>query len=295
MSILVVGSIALDSVETPFGRMEDGLGGSAAYFALAANLYNRVALVGVVGDDFPQRYRALLEEKGIGLSGLEVRRWKGKYDYDLNTAMTLDTQLNVFADFQPDLSEAHRNAEHVFLANIDPSLQLAVRRQVRAPKLTVVDTMNYWIEGKPRELAAIMGAVDIVLMNEGEVRQWAGTHSVVVAAKKVLALGPKAAVVKKGEYGSVLFADSGYFIAPAYPLEEVKDPTGAGDSFAGGFIGYLSTQEELTSSSIRKAMIHGTVVASFAVEDFGVSRLLRLTRGEIAARYLELVKLTQFE
>ncbi|MBI2861398.1 MAG: sugar kinase, partial [Chloroflexi bacterium] len=222
-------------------------------------------------------------------------RWVGRYGFDLNTATTVDTQLNVFADFQPVPPDGSRDAEIIFLANIDPDIQREVLRQVNSPRLTMLDTMNYWIEAKPKELTQAMAEVDLVTMNESEIRQWAGDYSIITAAKKILNLGAKAVVVKKGEYGSFLLSRTGYFLAPAYPLEEMKDPTGAGDSFAGGFLGYLSTVPEVSPVHLRRAIIHGNVVASFAVEDFGVNRLLNLTRAEVAARYLEFRTFTQFE
>lgn len=300
MSILVVGSVALDTIQTPFGQVQEALGGSATYFALAASLYTKVNLVGVVGQDFPAPHAALLRSRGVDLAGLEVAegetfRWVGRYDFGLNTATTLDTQLGVFAAFQPQLPEAYCTTPFVFLANIDPSLQQSVLQQMQRPQLTVLDSMNYWIEGKRPQLAETMALVDIVMMNEAELRQFAGTYSIVRAAREVLALGPRALAVKRGEYGAVLFADSGYFVAPAYPLEEVRDPTGAGDSFAGGFLGYLAQVGEVTPRTIRQALIHGSVVASFTVEDFGVARLKGLTQADVQTRYQELRQFTHFE
>ena len=300
MDVLVVGSVALDTVETPFGRVEEVLGGSATYFATAASLYTRVKIVGVVGHDFPRQHVDFLKARGIDLGGLQVQpgrtfRWVGRYDYDLNTAHTLDTQLNVFADFHPQLPEGYADSKYVLLANIDPDLQIEVLRQVRSPRLTALDTMNYWIKNKRASLEKAISLVDIVLMNEAEARQFAGTHSLVRAAKHILGLGPRALVIKKGEYGSVLFADSTYFVAPAYPLEEVKDPTGAGDSFAGGFMGYLASTERVNTAYLRRAIVHGSVVASFCVEDFSVQRLARITRAEIDQRYQEFRHFTHFE
>ncbi|MDA8217266.1 MAG: PfkB family carbohydrate kinase [Dehalococcoidales bacterium] len=299
-SVLVVGSVAFDDIETPFGLAHDTLGGSATYFSLAASTYGTVNLVAVVGEDFPARHVGTLQEKGVDTSGLQVRegktfRWAGRYEYDLNTAHTLDTQLNVFADFHPHLPERYRDSGFVFLANIDPELQIEVLSQVPRAKLRVMDTMNFWIERRREHLTKAISLVDIVLMNEAEVRQFAGTYSLVAAARQVLALGPKALVVKKGEYGAVLFADSGYFAAPAYPLEEVKDPTGAGDSFAGGFVGYLSSVSEITDDAIRRAIVHGSVIASFTVEDFGVGRLVSLTSEEVSVRYREIRRFTYCE
>lgn len=299
-NVLVVGSVAFDDVETPFGKVTDALGGSASYFSLAATLYSQVNLVGVVGTDFPRSHVSLLREKGVDVRGLQVVagrtfRWVGRYDDDLNTAHTIDTQLNVFADFRPELPEDYRDSEFVFLANIDPELQIQVLRQVPNARLTVLDTMNFWISGKRGQLVEALGMVDVALLNEAEVRQLAGTYSLIAAAKRVRELGPKVLVVKKGEYGAVVFSDHGYFVAPAYPLENVKDPTGAGDSFAGGFVGYLAQAREVTPAAIRRAVVLGSVVASYTVEDFGVRRLARLSCGEVASRYREFRRFTLFE
>ncbi|MBI2955581.1 MAG: sugar kinase [Chloroflexi bacterium] len=300
MSVLVVGSVALDTVQTPFGRVVEALGGSATYFSLAASLYTEVNLVAVVGSDFPSSHTALLKEAGVDLSGLQVCegktfRWAGQYDFDLNTAHTLDTQLNVFATFHPELPDAYKRSPFVFLANIDPDLQYEVLQQVTGARVKVMDTMNFWIEGKRDALTRTISAVDIVLMNEAEVRQYANTYSLVAGARKILALGPQALVVKKGEYGCVMFADTQYFVAPAYPLEQVKDPTGAGDSFAGGFIGHLARAGELTPSAIKQAIVHGSVIASFAVEEFSVSRLRSILPEDIARRYREFQEFTCFD
>lgn len=300
MTILVVGSVALDTVETPFGRAVEALGGSATYFSLAASLYTPVRLVAVVGDDFPAEHIALLRERNVDLAGLErapgkTFRWAGRYDFDLNTATTLDTQLNVFATFHPKLPSAYANSDFVFLANIDPDLQCEVLRQVPHAKLRALDTMNFWITGKPEQLARAMSMVDIVLMNEAEVRQFTGTYSLLRASRRVLELGPRALVVKKGEYGSVLFSEWGYFVAPAYPLEDVRDPTGAGDSFAGGFLGFLARAGDVSPRTLKQAIVHGSVVASFTVEDFSVERLRRVTWADLARRYDEFRHFTAFD
>jgi len=305
LSILVVGSVALDSIQTPFGKVKDALGGSATYFAAAARLYDDVNLVAVVGTDFPQEHVSFFGERGVDLDGLQVTegstfRWAGRYDYDMNTAETLDTQLNVFAAFHPQLPTDYRGSEYVFLANIDPLLQLEVLSQVRRPRLTVLDTMNYWITYRKEALTQALSTVDIVLMNEAEARQYAGTFSLIRAASKILSLGPQTLVVKKGEYGAVMFANGvkptkSFFFAPAYPLEKIQDPTGAGDSFAGGFIGYLAEQGGVTRDDIKRAIVHGSVVASFTVEGFGVDRLQSLTMDQILARYREFKEFTCFE
>ena len=300
MSILVVGSVALDTVKTPFGAVSEMLGGSATYFSVAASLFAKVSLVAVVGTDFSDDNVSLLRRSGVDLEGLQVCdgktfRWSGSYDYDLNTAHTLDTQLNVFATFHPSLPPSYRTAPFLFLANIDPDLQYEVLQQAAGARLKVMDTMNFWIEGKRESLTKTIRAVDVVLMNEAEVRQYAQTYNLTAAARRILNLGPKVLIVKQGEYGCVMFADGTYFVAPAYPLDQVKDPTGAGDTFAGGFLGYLARTGDVTPANIRRAVIYGCVVASFTVEDFGVSRLLATTTDDIARRYREFQEFTFFE
>jgi len=292
--------MALDSIETPSGKVEEALGGSATYFSVAANLYHEVNLVGVVGEDFPQEHIDFLRSRGIGLAGLErasgrTFRWVGRYAYDLNMAETLQTQLNVFATFHPQLPPEYRNCDYVFLANIDPELQLEVLRQVRSPKLVALDSMNYWIRHKRDALTEALSAVDIVLMNQAEVRQYVGTLSLVRAAREILALGPQALVVKRGEYGASLFTPGDCFFSPAYPCEEVRDPTGAGDSFAGGFMGYLARAGELTEGAMRCAVVHGSIIASFTVEDFSLNRLKEITWEEIEGRYQDFRRFTRFE
>lgn len=305
MSILVVGSVALDSIQTPFGKVKDDLGGSATYFSVAARLYDGVNLVAVVGTDMPEEHIEFLRQRQINLDGLQVVdgktfRWSGRYGYDMNTAETLDTQLNVFADFHPVLPEHYKDSQYVFLANIDPTLQLEVLQQIRQPKLTVLDTMNYWINYNKDMLSKVISAVDIVLINEAEARQYANTFSLIRAAQKILSQGPKALVVKKGEYGAAMFANGGdptrsFFFVPAYPLEKIKDPTGAGDSFAGGFMGYLAQEGEVSRDNIRRAIVHGSVVASFTVEGFGVERLKTLSLEDIRTRYNDFKRFTNFE
>lgn len=304
MSILVVGSVALDSIQTPFGQVEGVLGGSATYFAAAARLYDQVKLVAVVGTDFPRDHIDFFRSRDIDTTGLQVAegktfRWSGRYGYDLNTAETLDTQLNVFGTFRPEIPESYQDAEYVFLANIDPVLQLQVLSQVKRPKLAALDTMNYWINYRKEELGRAIAAVDIVLINEAEARQYANTFSLMRAARKILTMGPKALVVKKGEYGAVMFANgtsliNSFFFAPAYPLEKISDPTGAGDSFAGGFIGYLARTGSMEPDDIRRAIVHGSVVASFTVEDFGTAGLQDLDISEIDKRYNDFKAFTCF-
>lgn len=300
MEILVVGSVAFDAVETPFGQRQEVLGGSATYFSTSASFFTAVHLVAVVGEDFPEEHREFLASRNIDLSGLQVApgktfRWKGRYGYDLNEAQTLETHLNVFEGFQPNLPENFRDAEVLFLANIDPELQLEVVRQVSRPRLIACDTMNFWIAGKREALVRTLGHVDILVINEGETRQLANEPNLVKAARAILALGPKTLVIKRGEYGVLVFSEHSIFSIPAYPLEEVFDPTGAGDTFAGGFIGYLAATGNFSDATIRKATVFGSVMASFTVEDFSLDRLRRVSWQEIEARFRKFQALTAFE
>ena len=300
MDILVVGSVAFDSVETPFGQGNEVLGGSATYFSTAASFFAGVRLVAVVGEDFPAEHREFLQSRNIDLAGLQVAsgrtfRWKGRYGYDLNEAQTLETNLNVFEGFRPELPESFRDTEIVFLANIDPELQLEVVRQVRRPRLIACDTMNFWIGGKREALVRTLREVDILVINEGETRQLASEANLVKAARAVLAMGPKTLVVKRGEYGVLVFSAHSTFSAPAFPLEEVFDPTGAGDTFAGGFIGYLAATGDFSEATIRKATVFGSVMASFTVEDFSLDRLRRVSWPEIEGRFRTFQALTAFE
>ncbi|MDO8690184.1 MAG: PfkB family carbohydrate kinase [Dehalococcoidia bacterium] len=292
MSLLVVGSVALDTVETPFGQVSEALGGSATYFSTAASFFTPVRLVAVVGEDFPSRHLDFLRERKVDLKGLQVDpgrtfRWSGFYEYDLNTAHTRDTQLNVFASFHPQLPETYRDSPFVFLANIDPDLQIEVLQQVGKPRLAALDTMNYWIETKRESLTKAVSMVDLVVMNEAEVREFGGSPSLIKAARRILDLGPQYLVIKKGEDGAVMVTSSGFSVAPAYPLEEVRDPTGAGDTFAGGMMGYLAQCGEPSLANLRMGMIHGSVLASFTVEDFSLERLRILKHEEIRDRVQE--------
>jgi sugar/nucleoside kinase (ribokinase family) len=299
MSLLVVGSVALDSVATPFGKVDDALGGSACYFSTSASFFSDVQLVAVIGDDFPEEHVDFLAGRNINLDGLqrspgETFRWEGRYEYDLNEAQTLDTQLNVFERFRPQLSETHREAEYVFLANIDPELQLEVLNQVKKPQLVACDTMNFWIGGKRDALIRTLAHVDILIINEAEVRQLADEPNLIKAAEVVRGFGPRILVVKRGEYGVLMFSEHSVFAAPAYPLESVFDPTGAGDTFAGGFFGYLAATRNLDDASLRRATIFGTVMASFTVEKFSLERLKTLNHSEIEDRYTHLQAMTTF-
>jgi sugar/nucleoside kinase (ribokinase family) len=300
-SLLVVGSVALDDVDGPFGRRPDILGGSASFFSVAASYFTpNVHLVAVVGDDFPAEHVAFLESRGVDVGGLErvpgpTFRWRGRYADNLETRTTLDTQLGVFAGFRPKLAETHRAADLVFLGNIDPTLQIEVLEQVHKPRLVVCDTMNFWISGKPDELRRMLARVDLLVVNDEEARQLSGLHNLVKAAQAIRKLGPRAVVVKRGDSGALLFHESGVFAAPAFPLEDVRDPTGAGDTFAGGFMGYLARAGEVTPRSVRHAMICGSVMASFSVEAFSLDRLRALTMHEIAQRFRAFFELTHFE
>ncbi len=300
MSILVVGSVALDTVRTPFGQAEEVLGGSATYFSAAASFFTDVRLVAVVGEDFPEHHLAFLRSRKVDLRGLQrvpgkTFRWVGEYGFDLNQARTLDTQLNVFASFAPKIPEEYRDSGVVFLANIDPDLQREVLRQVRRPALIAADTMNYWIVNKAESLRQTLGLVDTLLINDAETRQLASEVNLVHAAQKILAWGPKSLVIKRGEYGALMINKGDWFAAPALPLEEVRDPTGAGDCFAGGFVGYLGNSMNFDDASVRKAMIMGSVMASFNVEAFSLDRLRILTYEEIERRYRAFKRLAQFE
>jgi sugar/nucleoside kinase (ribokinase family) len=297
---LVVGSLGLDTVSTPFGSVTDVLGGTTSYFSLSASVYTDVQVVAVVGNDFPAEYRKVLEDRRIDLRGLQIIdgktfRWAGQYKFDMNVAETLDTQLNVFADFHPNLPEDYRETKYVFLANIHPSLQLEVLDQVRAPKLVVMDSMNFWISGTKDTLTEVMKRSDIVLLNDGEVRQYTGTANLISGGRSILELGPRAVIIKKGEHGALLISqEDGVFVAPAFPQDVVLDPTGAGDSFAGGFVGYLASRDDTSPEAIRRAIIHGSAIASFTVEDFSVRRLERLTSEEVLERYAMFRNLTRF-
>jgi len=299
--LLVVGSVALDSVATPFGKVREVLGGSATYFSYSASFFTRARLVAAVGEDFPKEHTRLLESRGVDTSGLSVVRgrtfrWSGEYGYDLNDARTLDTQLNVFAEFRPTLASEARSVPYLFLANIDPALQLEVLRQMtRRPKLVALDTMNFWIQGKRDALVRVLGEVDVVTINDAEARQLADEANLIKAARAIAALGPRTVVVKRGEYGALLLANGGFFMVPAYPLESVYDPTGAGDTFAGGFMGYLASRDATDGATLRRAMIYGSVMASFTVEDFSLNRLVRLTPAEVSERYAEFEQLMRVE
>lgn len=300
MSLLVVGSVALDSVETPFGAREDVLGGSATYFAAAASLLTRVSVVGVVGEDFALRDLAFLEERGVSLSGLarvpgRTFRWKGRYGFDLNSAETLDTQLNVFQHFSPELSAQERRAERIFLGNIDPELQMRVLAQADRPRLVCADTMNYWISSKRAELLRLLPRLDVLMVNDGEVRQLAGESHVIKAARAAQKLGARNVVVKRGEYGALLVTPEHSFYAPAFPTADVVDPTGAGDTFAGGFLGLLDRLDAGDAQALRQATVMGSTIASFTVEQFSLDRLRTLDLSQVRERFDAFRRLVHFD
>lgn len=300
MSVLVVGSVALDSVQTPFGRADDVLGGSGIFFSASASHFTPVQLVGIVGSDYPVEKLEPLARRGVDLAGLERAegssfRWRGKYRHDLNSAETLETHLGVFSNFMPKIPEQFRTAPFVFLGNIDPRLQIDVLRQVKRPKLVACDTMNFWIESRRPELVELLKQVDIVTLNDGEARQLTEQANLVKAAQWIMNIGPRHVIIKKGEHGAFLFSRDSIFFAPAFPLESVFDPTGAGDSFAGGFIGYLARTGNLSDENMRRAVIYGCAMGSFAVEKFSIERLLEITREDIDQRVRDLRKLIAFE
>ena len=300
MTVLVVGSVALDSVETPFGKAEDVLGGSATFFSASASHFTPVQLVGVVGSDYPMAKLEPLGRRGVDLAGLERAagesfRWRGRYRHDLNSAETLETRLGVFSHFSPKIPEQFRRAPFVFLGNIDPRLQLEVLRQVERPRLVACDTMNFWIESRRNELLELLGKVDLITLNDGEARQLTEHSNLVKAARWILARGPRHVVIKKGEHGAFMFTERSVFFAPAYPLEDVFDPTGAGDAFAGGFVGYLARTGDLSEASLRRAVVYGSALGSFAVERFSVERLLDITRDDIEGCVREFHRLVAFD
>lgn len=301
MSLLVVGSVAFDAMESPYGKVDRAIGGAATYFAVAASFFTHVNLVGIVGDDFTEVDAQIFHGRTINLDGLERAAgktffWAGRYSQNLNERVTLATELNVFAEFRPKLPEKYRSSEYVFLANIAPDLQRAVLHQVRKkPKLAAMDTMNYWIERNNAELRETLKHVDILMINDSETRELSSEHNLLRAARHIFKMGPSILVVKRGEYGAMMVDKRGVFCVPAFPLEEPHDPTGAGDSFAGGFMGYLAGSNGCSDASLRRAMVYGSVLGSFAVEKFGLDRLRHLKRSEIHTRARHFSKLTQFK
>ena len=301
MSVVAVGSVAFDSIETPIGKVEKAIGGSAVYFSLAASYFMPVNLVGVVGEDFSDDHRAVLTERNIDLEGLSLVEggktffWQGKYGHDPNDRETIITELNVFEGFKPSLPAAYKSAEWLFLGNIDPEIQLEVIGQVEGRPLVGCDTMNFWIERKPDKLLAVLRQVDVFFINDSEARLLSGKINLVSAARSILEMGPTAVVIKKGEHGAFLFTENFRVFTPAYPLEEVVDPTGAGDSFAGGFVGYLAKAGGLHELNLRRAMYYGTITASFTCESFSVGRLKSLTQEDLGGRFKALVDLVHVQ
>lgn len=297
--ILAVGSVALDSVETPFGKVKDALGGSVTYFSVSARFFSTVSVVAVVGKDFPDKHLNLLKKLGVDARGIQkvdgrTFRWKGIYNFDLNNPKTLKTELNVFQTFKPKLIEEYRKSPFVFLANIDPEIQESVLAQVKRPLLTACDTMNFWIQNKRSGLLRLLRKVDVILCNDSEARELSGEYNLVKASQWILSHGPRLVVIKKGEHGVICFSKDFMFLAPAYLLESVFDPTGAGDSFAGGFIGYLTRSPMLREAEVRRAVVYGSVLASYNVESFSLKRLASLTWPEIQARYRQFKAMTRF-
>ena len=298
--LLVVGSVAFDTVKTPFGEVDDVLGGSATYFSTAASFFTEVDLIAVVGEDFPEQHIEFLKSRGIDVSGLERRqgktfRWKGEYTHQLNEAHTLDTQLNVLETFHPKIPTHYHDPDLLFLGNIDPELQMDVLNQVQRPKLVACDTMNFWIGGKQEALWKVLEKVDVLVINDGEARELGQDSNLVKVSQDILARGPKHLIVKRGEYGVLMFNQKQTFGAPAFPLEMVKDPTGAGDTFAGGFMGHLAATRDFSDAGMRRAIIFGSVMASFNVEAFSLDRLRDLDYKEVEDRFREFKRLTHFE
>ncbi|MBA2124122.1 sugar kinase [bacterium Unc6] len=299
MKLLVVGSVGLDTVKTPKGEVKEVLGGSASYFSVAASFFTPVNLVAVVGTDFPKEYVHLFLSRKINTDGLKTGngktfRWKGAYAYDLNEARTIWTHLNVFKDFNPTLPQDYRHSQYIFLANIDPELQRNILKQIHSPKVTACDTMNYWIENKKAQLLKLLKDVNLFILNDVEARKLTQEPNLMKAARAIKRLGPQIIVIKKGEHGAMMLIKSDFFSIPAYPLEELFDPTGAGDSFAGGMIGYLTKQDKMDEATLKHSVVYGTVLASFCVEDFSLNRLKQLNLSSIKKRYREFEFLTHF-
>ncbi len=296
--LIIIGTVGYDDVKTPFGERKGVLGGSCTYASYASSFFAKPGIVAIVGEDFEQQHKDFLTNKGICLKGLEIKgktfRWGGVYEYDMNEAKTLNTELNSLMDFNPVLPEEYKNSKYVFLANTDPDLQLKVIEQLQETKLIVMDTMNFWIESKKDKLLEVIKKVDILLLNDGEARQLFDTVSLLKCASQALTLGPKYVIIKKGEHGALLFSADKHFNAPGYPLEILKDPTGCGDSFAGAFIGYLAKTDNIEEPNIRKAIIYGSVVASFNAEDFSLERQKVLTMDEIENRFNEMKEIREF-
>lgn len=296
--VLIIGTVALDTIETPFGKVEKALGGSATYASFAASFFSNPSIISVVGDDFPKGYINLIKKRNIDVEGLKITgrtfHWEGFYEYDMNEAKTRKTELNSLEDFKVEVPEKYKNIKYIFLANIDPEHQLQVLKRINKPDFVVLDTMNFWINNKKDALLKVIKKVDVLLLNDGEARQLFKTANLVNAANQALSLGPKAVIIKKGEHGALLFTKNKHFSAPGYPLENIKDPTGCGDSFGGAFIGYLAKTKDLSESNLRKAVVYGSVVASHNAEDFSLNRLKDMTMNDIEKRYKELQDIREF-
>ncbi len=299
VDVVISGTVALDSIKTPFGEVKEVLGGSAVYSSVASHGFAKAGIVSVIGKDFPKKYLSFLRTMGIDTSGIDVQkgetfRWEGYYEYDMNQAHTLDTRLNVLASFDPALPDAYRQAKYLFLANTDPEVQMKVFRQMKKPRLVMMDTMNFWIENKKEALTRMLEKVDVVVLNDAEARQYWETPNLVQAGRSFLDMGLKAVIIKKGEHGALMFTDGACFSAPAYPLEKLVDPTGAGDSFAGGFIGWLARTDDLSPRNMRKAVIFGSAIASYNAEDFSLNKLKKITRDDIFNRYMVFQDIVSF-
>ncbi len=300
MAILVVGSVAFDTIKTPFGKVEKALGGSAVHFSSAASKLSKVHLVGVVGEDFGNDEMLFLQERGINIDALKKKPgrtffWEGYYEYDMNQAHTVTTELNVFKTFNPVIPEDKKEISYVFLANIDPDIQLKLTQQIKTPKLIVCDTMNFWIENKKEQFLEVLKRVDIILLNDSEARQLMKTSNLLKAARQIISLGVSTVIIKKGEHGAIMITKDSLFVAPAFPMEEIIDPTGAGDSFAGGFLSFIDKKDKVNENVLRQAVIYATVIASFNVQDFGTKGLANITYIDIKARYKKLHSISQFK
>ena len=296
--ILIIGTVALDTIETPFGRVDRALGGSATYASIASSFFSKPALISIIGEDFPKDNLEFLKKRNIDIEGLKIKgktfHWEGYYEFDMNEAKTKKTELNSLADFKVKVPESYKKIRYVFLANIDPEQQLETLRQMDNPEFVVLDTMNFWISHKKNDLLNVIKKVNVLLLNDGEARQLFSTASLVKAANEALKLGPEAVIIKKGEHGALLFTKNKHFSAPGYPLENIKDPTGCGDCFGGAFIGYLAKTKDLSEKNFRKAVVYGSVIASYNAEDFGINRLKHLTMGDIEKRYKEMKEIREF-
>jgi ribokinase len=299
VDVIIAGTVALDSIKTPFGEVKEILGGSAVYSSVAARNFAKPGIVAVTGKDFPRKHIDFLKTMGVDVTGLEVQsgdtfRWEGYYDYDMNQAHTVDTKLNVLATFDPKVPEAYRDAKYVFLANTDPEIQMKTLKQMKKPKLVMMDTMNFWIENKKEALKSMIEQVDVIVTNDAEARQFFDTPNLIHAGRSFLKMGPRAAIIKKGENGAILFTDDSCFSAPAFPLEKLVDPTGAGDSFAGGFIGWLAKTDDVSPRNMRKAVIFGSAIASYDTEDFSLNKLKTITKDDIFSRYMMFQDISSF-